>query len=483
MAGISVLTQSNTGRSIKMDGKTRVCGIIANPVEHSMSPLMQNFYAKRTGVNLAYVPFKVTEDQVEDALKGAFALDILGMNVTVPHKQRVIEYLADLDEDAKAIGAVNTLVRTNGGFKGYNTDAAGLGRALAEAGIKIEGESCILLGAGGAAKAAAYVLAKGGAGQVFILNRNGHRGEELAKDINSMFGRKIMCSMALDQYRSIPYIKSGYLAIQSTSVGMEPHTEDVIIQDKYFYEMIHTGLDIVYTPARTRFMKLVEEAGGRAVNGLNMLLYQGIIAFELWNPQVKVDQETIQAARELLMERLAGKEPGRETGKLILIGFMGAGKTSVGEAYANAFQMPFIDTDRRIEAAVGMEISRIFEEQGEEAFRRLETGLLKDLLTGAGDAVISVGGGLPLREENRELLKKLGTVVYLDASPDTVMDRIGGDVSDRPLLHGDDVKQRITELLAIRRPVYLEASHRVVDVNGRGLKEIVEEIRRICSTQ
>lgn len=466
-----------------MDGKTRVCGIIANPVEHSMSPLMQNFYAKRTGVNLAYVPFKVTEDQVEAALKGAFALNILGLNVTVPHKQRVIECLVDLDEDAKAIGAVNTLVRTKGGFKGYNTDAAGLGRALAEAGIKIEGESCILLGAGGAAKAAAYVLAKEGAGQVFILNRNGHRGAELAKDINSMFGRKIMCSMTLDQYRSIPYIKSGYLAIQSTSVGMEPHTEDVIIQDKYFYEMIHTGLDIVYTPARTRFMRLVEEAGGRAVNGLNMLLYQGIIAFELWNPQVKVDQETIQAARELLMERLAGKEPGRETGKLILIGFMGAGKTSVGEAYANAFQMPFIDTDRRIEAAAGMEISRIFEEQGEEAFRRLETGVLKDLLTGAGDAVISVGGGLPLREENRALLKKLGTVVYLDASPDTVMDRIGGDVSDRPLLHGDDVKQRITELLAIRRPVYLEASHRVVDVNGRGLKEIVEEIRRICSTQ
>lgn len=146
-----------------MDGKTRVCGLIANPVEHSMSPMMHNFFAQRTGVNLAYVPFKVEEDRVGDAVKGAYALNILGMNVTVPHKQRVMEFLSELDEDARAIGAVNTLVRTEAGYKGYNTDGAGLKRAFAEAGIRTEGEHCLLIGAGGAAKAAAYVLAKGGA--------------------------------------------------------------------------------------------------------------------------------------------------------------------------------------------------------------------------------------------------------------------------------------------------------------------------------
>lgn len=113
-----------------MDGKTRVCGLIANPVEHSMSPLMQNFYAERTGVNLAYVPFKVEDDKVGDAVRGAFALNILGLNVTVPHKQRVMEYLADMDEDARAIGAVNTLVRVQDGYKGYNTDGAGLKLSL-----------------------------------------------------------------------------------------------------------------------------------------------------------------------------------------------------------------------------------------------------------------------------------------------------------------------------------------------------------------
>lgn len=115
-----------------MDGKTRVCGLIANPVEHSMSPMMHNFFAQRTGVNLAYVPFKVEEDRVGDAVKGAYALNILGMNVTVPHKQRVMDFLSELDEDARAIGAVNTLVRTDEGYKGYNTDGAGFSRALAK---------------------------------------------------------------------------------------------------------------------------------------------------------------------------------------------------------------------------------------------------------------------------------------------------------------------------------------------------------------
>ncbi|MCI6140770.1 MAG: shikimate dehydrogenase [Clostridiaceae bacterium] len=468
-----------------MDGKTKVCGLIANPVEHSMSPLMHNFYARRTGINLAYVPFKVEKDQVEAAVKGAFALNILGMNVTVPYKQQVMEYLDELDDAAYAIGAVNTLVRTEHGFKGYNTDGAGFERALREAGIKAAGEACILLGAGGAAKAVAYVLAREGAKLIYILNRKVERARELAEYINEMFGRRVMYPLSLDAYPSIPYRKGGYLAIQSTSVGMAPKEEDVIIEDKHFYEMLHTGVDIVYTPAKTRFMKLVESAGGRAVNGLDMLLYQGIIAYELWNPQINVDKETIEAARALLQERLSGntalykaaveESEGRKR-NLIFIGFMGAGKTSVGKAYAKAFHMPWIDTDQRIEAAAGMAVSQIFAAQGEEAFRRLETSVLEELLASTDGSVISVGGGLPLRAENRTLLKKLGTVVYLDASPATVLERIGRDVSDRPMLQGEDVMERITGLLACRRPVYLEASHVILDVNGRSVEELVKEI-------
>jgi len=115
-----------------ISGKSKVCGVMAYPVEHSMSPLMHNYYSEKTGTDLVYVPLKVEPGRVEEAVKGAYALNFTGMNVTVPHKQEVMKYLVDIDEDAKAIGAVNTLVRTDGGYKGYNTDAAGLKRGTGQ---------------------------------------------------------------------------------------------------------------------------------------------------------------------------------------------------------------------------------------------------------------------------------------------------------------------------------------------------------------
>ena len=139
-------------------------------------------------------------------------------------------------------------------------------------------------------------------------------------------------------------------------------------------------------------------------------------------------------------------------------------------------KFPSTTTENGIEKEAGMAISRIFADKGEEAFRKLETQCLEKLLKTTDGAVISVGGGLPLREENRELLKKLGLVVYLDVSPETVYKRIGADVSSRPMLHSDDVPARIRSLLDERRPLYLKAAHMAVDVNDRSLEEIAEEI-------
>lgn len=287
-----------------ISGKGKVCGVIANPVEHSMSPLMQNFYAEQTGVDFAYVPFKVLEEDVETAVKGAYALNVTGLNVTVPHKQRVMPYLLEIDEDARVIGAVNTLVRIEGGYKGYNTDAKGLLRAMQEENIDIKNQDCILIGAGGAAKAAAYVLVKEGANVVYILNRNQERARMLAEEINGQFGKVVLHDMALSDYKQLP--KSSYLVIQSTSVGMFPEVDQAPIEDPAFYQMIHTGVDIIYTPMETRFMKHVRAAGGRTMNGLTMLLYQGIEAFEKWNQDVKVGAGTIAQAKELMISQLKG---------------------------------------------------------------------------------------------------------------------------------------------------------------------------------
>lgn len=289
-----------------ISGKSKVCGVMGCPVEHSMSPLIQNFYAEKTGTDMVYVPFRVECGQVKEAVLGAWALNLTGLNVTVPHKQAVMEYLCDIDEDARAIGAVNTLVRTEDGFKGFNTDASGLLRSMKEAGVLILGRSCLLIGAGGAAKAAAHVLAKEGAETVYILNRSLERAVCLADTVNERFGRRVMVPMELSDYRNLP--EGPFLAVQTTSVGMTGNTGAAPIEDRSFYKKLENAVDIIYTPLETRFMKLVKEAGGKAVGGLDMLVYQGITAYELWNREAVFTEDMIKEARRLMTEQL---EAGR----------------------------------------------------------------------------------------------------------------------------------------------------------------------------
>lgn len=268
-----------------INGRTRTCGLIGDPVEHTMSPAIHNTLAEALSENLVYVPFHVREGGLECAVEGAYALDILGCNVTVPYKSQVIPFLKEIDPLAEKIGAVNTLVRVEGGFKGYNTDMPGLKRAMDEDGVRIEGEKVLLLGAGGVARAVAMLLSEQGVAEITILNRTRERAERLAEEVNAVVGRRLAAAMALDAYRELPAGTSPedkYLAIQATQIGMFPNVGDAPIADPDFYDRIHTGYDLIFNPEKTRFMSLVEESGGRAFNGLKMLLYQGIIAYELW---------------------------------------------------------------------------------------------------------------------------------------------------------------------------------------------------------
>ena len=294
------------GKSL-VDGRTRTCGLIGNPVEHTVSPAIHNTLAEELGDNLVYVPFHVAEERVEEAVRGAYALNLLGCNVTVPYKSRVIPFLAELDPLAEQIGAVNTLVRTEGGFKGYNTDMPGLYRALCEDGVRIAGEKVLLLGAGGVARAVAMLLARKEAGEVLILNRTRERAEQVAREVNGFAGRQLAAALSLEEYGRIPEGER-YLAIQTTNVGMYPDVGSAVIQDPAFYRRIHTGYDLIFNPAKTRFMSLVEEGGGRAFNGLKMLLYQGIIAYELWTG-AKVGEPLARRVYEEMKKAMGIKEP------------------------------------------------------------------------------------------------------------------------------------------------------------------------------
>jgi len=287
---------------MEIDGHTRLCGLIGNPVEHTLSPAIHNTLAQKLSHNLIYVPFHVEKGRLSDAVKGAYGLNILGLNVTVPYKSDVIGCIQDIDDLAGKIGAVNTLVRVENGYKGYNTDILGLYRAMCSEGIRLEGENVILLGAGGAARAAAFLCAQKGARQVYLLNRSKEKAQTLADEVNQAFSRDCIKPMAVTDYDKLP--KQKMLAIQGTSVGLYPDVDRAVIEDKEFYKNIHTAYDLIYKPAETKFMRLVQENGGRAYNGLKMLLYQGIVAYELWN-HVEITEETAGEIYEQLKRKVA----------------------------------------------------------------------------------------------------------------------------------------------------------------------------------
>lgn len=284
------------------NGETRTCGLIGNPVEHTLSPLLQNYLAEETGTNMVYVPFHVDKGCLEEAVKGAFALNLLGCNVTVPYKTDVMEYVTELDPMAAKIGAVNTLVRNEQGFKGYNTDMPGLYRAMLSDGVDPAGKECVILGAGGVARAVAVMLLEKQASKVYILNRTLEKALAITEEVNHMAGHEFAKAFTLEEYYKLPE-KQRFLVIQATNVGMHPHVEDVVISEEAFYKRVEVGYDLIFNPGDTRFMQMTREAGGKAYNGAKMLVYQGIIAFELWNG-IAISEETAEVVNQLVAEAL-----------------------------------------------------------------------------------------------------------------------------------------------------------------------------------
>lgn len=284
----------------QIDGNTKTCGLIGCPVEHTLSPLIHNTIATRMGHNMVYVPFHVEPGNLKAALEGAHALSLGGLNVTVPHKSAVIPFLEDIDPLAEKIGAVNTLVPVKGGFKGYNTDMIGLKRAMESDGIRLENKEAILLGAGGVARAVAFMLVENGVERVYLCNRSLDRAYEVADDVNDTLRYDKVIPMSLHDYGKIPEGK--YLCIQATNVGMYPNVEDSVSDDIELYDRVGVAVDLIYRPTETRFMKYCKKTGVKEVyNGLKMLLFQGITAYELWN-NVKVDSRLSNEIYNMLKE-------------------------------------------------------------------------------------------------------------------------------------------------------------------------------------
>ena len=267
-----------------VNGKSNVYGIIGNPIEHSFSPILQNTIAQVIGHNNIYVPFKVEKYDLKKVVEGGYALGIKGFNVTVPHKKDIMDVIFDTDKKAQIIGAVNTLKYTEKGYVGYNTDIIGLGKCFEVKGIGIKNKNVVVLGAGGAANAAVVLAATEGAKKIYIINRTISTAENLKSHILKYYNVDI----EVIGYDKIINIGNPEIVIQTTSLGMGDTAGNSPVEDIKFFKNVKAVVDIIYSPWETKFLEDARNMGCIAVNGFDMLVYQGIASYEIWN-DIKID--------------------------------------------------------------------------------------------------------------------------------------------------------------------------------------------------
>lgn len=266
-----------------INAQTRFCGVIGNPVEHSLSPAIHNAAFQKLGVNCVYLAWKV--EAIGDAIKGLRALgNFRGASVTIPHKVSAIPFLDHVDTTAAKIGAINTIVAEQGRLIGYNTDATGALRALRDGGVDLQGRHVVVLGSGGAARAIAFALAADAAVEkLTLLGIDDHERAALARDVRSA-SALIVEDAHLDEAALDKILPRAQVLIHCTPIGMSPKTNATCVPASF----LHAGLavmDIVYNPRETQLLKDAAQAGCKTIPGLDMFLNQAVTQFELWTNQ------------------------------------------------------------------------------------------------------------------------------------------------------------------------------------------------------
>ena len=257
------------------DSRTKLLGLIGDPVAHSLSPPLHEFLLSRAGLNYCYLAFRVPKERLPEALQGMRALGIRGLNVTVPHKEAVILHLDGLSSEAEAVGAVNVIANEDGKLIGHNTDIHGFLVPLRARGVELKGAKAVVIGAGGAAAAVAWGLLSAGA-EVAIANRGPQRARALARRLSRWGTVSAHALTALPEL-----LPQAELLVHATPVGMHPRSNGIAVPP----QLLHEGLivyDLVYSPLQTRLLYEAASRGAAAIGGLEMLVWQGAKALELW---------------------------------------------------------------------------------------------------------------------------------------------------------------------------------------------------------
>lgn len=281
---------------MEITGRTRFTAVFGDPVEHSLSPIMHNAAYAALGLERAYLAFRVAPERLRDAIRAMLALQITGVNLTVPHKESAVSMMTHLAEEALALGAINCVVNRDGELHGDNTDARGLERDLRESRIALADRAVVVVGAGGAAASAVLACTRMGANRILLCNRTVKRARKLADrfaQLNQASSGISINAAPLDRLSNAQTMGEAALVINATSMGLRtssfvPLAYNVVSDDCVFYDMI-------YAPSATAFLAPAIASGRRAFDGAGMLLYQGALAFELFN-SVAAPVEAMRAA-------------------------------------------------------------------------------------------------------------------------------------------------------------------------------------------
>ena len=262
-----------------ISGKTKICGVIGNPIQHTLSPTIQNSAFNHLNLDFIFLAFKVKTAELEMAIQGMRSLDIHGLNVTMPHKNMVINYLDEIDSAVESLNSANTIVNKKGRLLGFNTDGIGAVKALQENGVDLSSSKVVLLGAGSAGRAIAFSIADK-VEDLIVLNRDITKAKNLELNLKLKFNKNIHYG-TLSQDSIQKNLRSSDLLINATNVGMGPNSKLSIVNPKLLTSDL-TVMDIVYNPLETKLLSDAKIVGAKTINGLEMLIYQGAASFELW---------------------------------------------------------------------------------------------------------------------------------------------------------------------------------------------------------
>ncbi len=427
--------------------------VIGYPIAHSYSPLMHNFISKEMNADFVYEAVETPPEKLGEVVLMLKNSGVVGFNVTAPHKFNVMECLDEITDEAKFFGSVNTVVNRNGKLIGYNTDAEGFYEALRYRGINPNGKHILMLGAGGASQPVAINLAPK-CSSLTVINRTKERLFALKEQVKACTGMDIKTEIGREKYDII---------INCTSLGMGDNIGKSPLSDLGLIGDDTYCVDMIYNPWESRFLKDAKEVGAKCVNGLSMLIFQGILAYRIFTGIDVPFSIADGIEKEILNHR-----------NIVLTGFMASGKSVVGKALAEKLGREFIDSDTAIEEKCGMTIPEIFEKQGEKYFRNVEKEVIAELSL-KSRSVIATGGGAVLDSDNIEALRKNATIVNLEPNDAVIRNRLSKDDGTRPLNKGQDIEQ-ILARFENRKPFYDNCDVKVKITTEMSVEKVAEAV-------